>query len=135
MSGVKAKEKIEEVLDLVSLDKNKSQLCKTLSGGMKRKLSLGMGIVAESKILILDEPTTGLDPEVRQQIWNLIKQLKKGRCILMTTQHLEEAEELADNLALLETGKLVAQGSTDEIKKRFGVGYNLKVVFKDQRLS
>ena len=91
-------------------------------------MSIAMSIASESKILIMDEPTTGLDPLVREHIWTLIKSLKKGRCILLTTQHLEEAEELADKLALMETGKLVAQGTPDEIKKRFGVGYNLKIL-------
>ena len=67
-------------------------MAKELSGGMKRRLSIGMGIVAQSEVLILDEPTTGLDPIVRDQVWNLIKELKRDRCILMTTQHLEEAE-------------------------------------------
>lgn len=71
---------------------------------MKRRLSIAMGIVAESKILIMDEPTTGLDPIVREQVWELIKSLKKDRCILMTTQHLEEAELLADSLGLMDSG-------------------------------
>ena len=112
---------------MVSLDKQRDTLSSKLSGGMKRRLSIAMGIVAESKVLILDEPTTGLDPLVRDHIWSLLKILKKGRCILMTTQHLEEAEELADGLGMLESGKLVAKGSVDDIKKRFGVGYNLRI--------
>ena len=103
------KKRIEEVLELVSLNKNRDTICSTLSGGMKRRLSIAMGIVSpKSKLLIMDEPTTGLDPLVRDQVWSLIKLLKKDRCILMTTQHLDEAEELADGLALMETGKLVA---------------------------
>lgn len=89
-----------------------------------------MGIVAQSKILILDEPTTGLDPLVREQIWELIKTLKKDRCVIMSTQHLEEAEVLADNLALMDSGKLVCKGSPDEIKKKYGVGYNLIITAK-----
>jgi ATP-binding cassette, subfamily A (ABC1), member 3 len=67
------------------LDKNRHTRSANLSGGMKRRLSIAMGIVAESKVLILDEPTTGLDPIVRDQIWQLIKTLKKDRCIIMTT--------------------------------------------------
>lgn len=70
---------------MVSLDKNRYTLSANLSGGMKRRLSIALGIVAESSILILDEPTTGLDPLVRDQVWQLIKTLKRGRCILMTT--------------------------------------------------
>ena len=67
------------------MDKNRNTQSANLSGGMKRRLSIAMGIVAESKVLILDEPTTGLDPLVRDQIWQLIKTLKKDRCIIMTT--------------------------------------------------
>jgi ABC-type multidrug transport system ATPase subunit len=77
--------RVEEILDQVSLNKDRHTLSVNLSGGMKRRLSIAMGIVAESKILIMDEPTTGLDPLVRDQIWSLIRSLKKDRCILMTT--------------------------------------------------
>lgn len=122
------KRRIEEVLEMVSLTKERHTLSLRLSGGMKRRLSIALGIVGHhSQLLILDEPTTGLDPLVRAQVWSLINQLKKSHCILMTTQHLEEAEELADGLALMETGKVVAVGSVDEIKKKFGVGYNLTI--------
>ena len=79
------KKRVEEILDQVSLNKDRHTLSVNLSGGMKRRLSIAMGIVAESKILIMDEPTTGLDPLVRDQIWSLIRSLKKDRCILMTT--------------------------------------------------
>jgi ABC-type multidrug transport system ATPase subunit len=85
MNESKLKKRVEEVLYLVSLDKNRHTGSANLSGGMKRRLSIAMGIVAESKVLILDEPTTGLDPIVRDQIWQLIKTLKKDRCIIMTT--------------------------------------------------
>jgi len=102
------KRRVDQVLDEVSLDKSRHTITSKLSGGTKRRLSIAMGIVAESRVLIMDEPTTGLDPIVRDQIWSLIKTLKRGRCIVMTTQHLEEAEELADGLGMLETGKLVA---------------------------
>jgi ATP-binding cassette subfamily A (ABC1) protein 3 len=85
MNDYKLKKRVEEVLYLVSLDKNRNTRSVNLSGGMKRRLSIAMGIVAESKVLILDEPTTGLDPIVRDQIWQMIKSLKKDRCIIMTT--------------------------------------------------
>jgi ABC-type multidrug transport system ATPase subunit len=85
MNESKLKKRVDEVLYLVSLDKNRHTRSANLSGGMKRRLSIAMGIVAESKVLILDEPTTGLDPIVRDQIWQLIKTLKKDRCIIMTT--------------------------------------------------
>jgi ABC-type multidrug transport system ATPase subunit len=73
------------VLEVVSMDKSRDILACKLSGGQKRRLSIALGIIAESKLLIMDEPTTGLDPIVRDQIWQLIKSLKRDRCILMTT--------------------------------------------------
>mmetsp|Transcript_34189 Transcript_34189/g.33388 ORF Transcript_34189/g.33388 Transcript_34189/m.33388 type:complete len:199 (+) Transcript_34189:1198-1794(+) len=120
---------VNEVLELVQLTKNKNFQVHTLSGGLKRRLSLAMALIGDSQLIILDEPTTGLDAVVREQIWRIIKESKVGRSILVTTQHLEEAEIISDGLGMLETGKLVAQGSVDEIKKKFGVGYNLKVYF------
>lgn len=94
---------------------------------MRRRLSISLALVSpsESSIVILDEPTTGLDAMVREDVWQLIKKLRHNRCIVMTTQHLQEAEELADQVALLDMGKMRAKGSVDEIKKQFGIGYNL----------
>ena len=96
---------------------------------MRRRLSIALALASpsESSIVILDEPTTGLDAMVRDEVWQLIKHLKYGRCVVMTTQHLEEAEELADQVALLDQGKLVHKGSVTDIKRKFGVGYNLSV--------
>ena len=77
--------------------------------------------------MILDEPTTGLDAIVRDQVWQLIKSLKNDRCIVMTTQHLQEAEELANEVALLDMGKLISKGTVDQIKRKFGIGYNISI--------
>lgn len=106
------------------------KLSKTLSGGMKRKLSLGMALIGGSKLIILDEPTSGLDVESRRQVWNLIRQIKQGRSIIMSTQHLEEADELADRICIMSHGKLLALDTPFNIKKRFGVGYNLLIEAK-----
>jgi len=78
------------------LTEHADKLTSTLSGGMKRKLSLAMALVGGSKLIILDEPTSGLDVESRRQVWELIKKIKQGRSIIMSTQHLEEADELSD---------------------------------------
>lgn len=83
---------------------------------MKRKLSLAMAIVTKPKLLILDEPTSGLDVESRRQIWELIKSLKAGRSIIMSSQHLEEADELSDRLCILTKGQLLALDTPENIK-------------------
>lgn len=107
-------------------------MVKGLSGGMKRKLSLGMALIGETNTIILDEPSSGLDVESRQQVWELIRELKKTRSIIMSTQHIEEADELADRVCIMSHGKIIALGTPDHIKKRFGVGYN---VYVEQRAS
>jgi ABC-type multidrug transport system ATPase subunit len=110
---------------LVLLGQHKDTLAKALSGGMKRKLSLAMALVGGSKCIILDEPTSGLDVESRRNIWSLIKSIKKDRSIIMSSQHLEEADELSDRIAIMSHGQLLALDTSLGIKKRFGVGYNL----------
>mmetsp|Transcript_41166 Transcript_41166/g.62607 ORF Transcript_41166/g.62607 Transcript_41166/m.62607 type:complete len:111 (+) Transcript_41166:1554-1886(+) len=94
---------------------------------MKRKLSLGMAIVTKPKVIILDEPTSGLDVESRRQIWDLIHKIKKDRSIIMSSQHLEEADELADRICIMTKGQLLALDTPGQIKKQFGVGYKLIV--------
>ena len=107
------------------LTEHKHKLGKEMSGGMKRKLSLAMAIVTQPKVLILDEPTSGLDIESRRQVWELIKRLKVGRSIIMSSQHLEEADELADRICIMTKGQLLALDTPSNIKKQFGVGYKL----------
>ena len=118
---------ITEILDIVMLREHAEKISKTLSGGMKRKLSLAMALVGHSKLIILDEPTSGLDVESRRQVWELIKKIKRGRSIIMSTQHLEEADELSDRICIMSHGKLLALDTPFNIKKQFGVGYNLYV--------
>jgi ABC-2 type transport system ATP-binding protein len=96
----------------------------TYSGGMRRRLDLAMGLVGDPRILFLDEPTTGLDPRSRRTMWQLIRELVAGGVtIFLTTQYLEEADELADRIALLDQGKLVAEGTADELKRRIPGGH------------
>ena len=98
-----------------------------LSGGTKRKLSLAMAIVTRPKVLILDEPTSGLDVESRRQIWQLIKSVKQGRSIIMSSQHLEEADHLADRICVMNKGEILALDTALGMKNRFGGGYKLSV--------
>ena len=120
-------EKISEILRQVMLTEHRAKLVKELSGGMKRKLSLGMALIGGTQTIILDEPTSGLDVESRQQVWELIRTLRQGRSIIMSTQHIEEADELSDRVCIMSHGKVIALGSPNTIKRKFGVGYNLYV--------
>lgn len=95
---------VKEAMQVVLLTEHSHKLSKELSGGMKRKLSLAMAIVGNPKLIILDEPTSGLDVESRKQIWELIKKIKVGRSIIMSSQHLEEADELADRICIMTKG-------------------------------
>jgi ABC-type multidrug transport system ATPase subunit len=112
------------------LREHTNKMAKTLSGGMKRKLSLAMALVGHSRLIILDEPTSGLDVESRRQVWDLIKKIKRGRSIIMSTQHLEEADELSDRICIMSHGRLLALDTSFNIKKQFGVGYNLSIESK-----
>ncbi|MDQ2973091.1 MAG: ATP-binding cassette domain-containing protein [bacterium] len=105
---------------------------KTYSGGMKRRLDLAMSLVAEPPILFLDEPTTGLDPRSRLGLWEMIADLaKSGTTILLTTQYMEEAEYLADNVIVIDHGQVIAEGTVNELKTKVG-GEQVEVVLKDE---
>ena len=92
----------------------------TYSGGMRRKLDLAMSLVGTPEVVFLDEPTTGLDPEARQEVWTNIRQLAtSGTTVMLTTQYLEEAEQLADQIAILHNGTIIANGTLAELKKMF----------------
>jgi ABC-type multidrug transport system ATPase subunit len=109
------------------LAEHKDKRVKELSGGMKRKLSLAMAIVTKPQLIILDEPTSGLDVESRKQVWELIKRIKQGRSIIMSSQHLEEADELSDRIVIMAKGELVLLDTPGAIKKNFGVGYKIVI--------
>ena len=98
-----------------------------LSGGMKRKLCLGMALVGDSQIVILDEPTSGLDTEVRRSIWDLLREVRKTRTILMSTHDMEEADALGDRIVIMTAGKATCAGSTMFLKKVYGAGHNLRI--------
>jgi len=104
----------------------------TYSGGMKRRLDLAMTLVGSPRIIFLDEPTTGLDPRSRRVMWRIIRDLVAGGVtIFLTTQYLEEADQLADRIAILDRGKLIAEGTADELKRRIPGGH-IKLRFADE---
>lgn len=121
LSAKESKIRTKEILEQLKLTDASGRLAKTYSGGMRRRLDLGASLVGRPKILFLDEPTTGLDPQTRLDLWETIRQLvREGTSILLTTQYLEEADELADKIAVIDRGKLIAEGTSSQLKARLG---------------
>lgn len=113
------KERIEEVLDLIALGEKADEFTKTYSGGMKRRLEIGRGLVHHPKLLILDEPTLGLDPQTRESIWEYITKLnqKEEVTVLMTTHYMEEADQLCDEVAIINQGQIIKADSPINLKR------------------
>lgn len=125
-------QKVDELLTEFDLQEAADRPTQTYSGGMRRKLDLAMSLIDPPKILFLDEPTTGLDPQARAALWQMIRTLKKvGVTIFLTTQYLEEAEQLADNVAILNHGKIALQGSVAEAKRHLPKE-TLELTFADE---
>ncbi|KAF9353622.1 ATP-binding cassette sub- A member 2 [Mortierella sp. NVP85] len=120
-------EYLEHLLDDVHLKEKKHERVMTFSGGMKRKLSVALAFLGDPKVVLLDEPTTGMDIFSKKQIWQLMQDSKAGRAILLTTHSMEEADALSDRIAILSKGELQTLGSSLFLKNRFGVGYRLNL--------
>ena len=124
-----------ELLERFSLTEAAKRPIKTYSGGMRRRLDLAASLIVKPKVLFLDEPTTGLDPRGRQEMWGVIQELVKGGVtLLLTTQYLEEADQLADEIAVIDTGKVIARGTSDALKKQVG-GERLEVVVEQEHVA
>nr|GEW36328.1 ABC transporter A family member 1 isoform X1 [Tanacetum cinerariifolium] len=119
---------VTEMVDEVGLADKLNTVVSALSGGMKRKLSLGIALIGDSKVVILDEPTSGMDPYSMRLTWQLIKRIKKGRIILLTTHSMDEADVLGDRIAIMANGSLKCCGSSLFLKHQYGVGYTLTLV-------
>ena len=125
----------DELLERFSLTESAKRPIKTYSGGMRRRLDLAAAIIVKPKILFLDEPTTGLDPRGRQEMWGVIKELVDGGVtLLLTTQYLEEADHLADEIVVIDHGKVIARGTSDALKKDVG-GERLEVIVETSQLK
>lgn len=131
LTSKSAKARAEELLKDFDLVDAADRPAKTYSGGMRRRLDLAVSLIATPPVIFLDEPTTGLDPRSRQAMWDIIKNLlAKGTTILLTTQYLEEADQLADQIIVIDGGKVIAEGTSKELKSKLGAD-RLEVTFND----
>ncbi|KAJ8382923.1 hypothetical protein SKAU_G00037010 [Synaphobranchus kaupii] len=127
-SSTELKSEMDQMINDVGLPHKRKEKAKNLSGGMQRKLSVAIAFVGGSKIVILDEPTAGVDPFARRGIWELLLKYKQGRTIILSTHHMDEADILGDRIAIISHGKMCCSGSSLFLKKCFGSGYYLTLV-------
>jgi len=117
---------VDDLLKMMNLEEHRKKLYQNLSGGLKQRVGIAVALVNDPKIVFLDEPTTGLDPQARQEVWKVIKDLKReGKTVFLTTHYMEEAQELADHIAIISHGKIIAEGTVDELIDRYGKGIKL----------
>ena len=143
MNKADAQKRAAEVLATLDLEEAADRSIGTYSGGMKRRLDVGLGIVHTPAVLFLDEPTTGLDPQARARMWDEIRRLReRGTTVFLTTHYLEEADALADRLAIIDHGEIVAKGTADELKRQvagdvitLGVNGSMERVLETVRLQ
>jgi ABC-2 type transport system ATP-binding protein len=132
LSAASARRRTRELLERFELTDASRRMVSTYSGGMRRRLDLAISLIANPSIIFLDEPTTGLDPNSRTQMWAVVKELAEGgSTIMLTTQYLEEADQLADQVAVLDGGRIVANGTPGELKSRLD-GDHVELAFADR---
>ena len=135
LSSADSKARAHELLQQFSLTDSAKRPIKTYSGGMRRRLDLAASLIIRPKVLFLDEPTTGLDPRGRMEMWSVIENLvKEGVTLLLTTQYLEEADQLADDIAVIDRGKVIARGTSDELKSQVG-GERLEIIVAENDIK
>lgn len=124
---------IDKLLEDVDLEEKADDMSKSVSGGQKRKLSVAMAFSGDSKVIILDEPTAGMDTYARRYIWEMLKKYQEGRIILLTTHLMDEADYLGDKIGIMVEGKIVTSGTNVFLKNKFGIGYNITFVKKESK--
>jgi ABC-2 type transport system ATP-binding protein len=131
LSSSEARTRADELLERFDLVDARDRVAKTYSGGMRRRLDLAAALIGRPRVLFLDEPTTGLDPRSRLGMWDVIRtQVREGATLLLTTQYLEEADELANEIAVVDKGRIIARGTADQLKSQVG-GERIEVVAHD----
>lgn len=135
LSGDQSRTRSKELLEQFSLTDDANRPVKTFSGGMRRRLDLAASLIIRPKVLFLDEPTTGLDPRGRMEMWGVIESLvKDGVTLLLTTQYLEEADQLADDIVVIDRGQVIARGTSDLLKKQVG-GERIEIVVEESDIA
>ena len=129
------KRRIDDLLELMGLSGRQKDFPDTFSGGMQRRLVVARALVHQPRILFLDEPTTGLDPQSRRAVWDYVRSLAGSMTIFLTTHYLEEAEQLCDKIAIMDHGRLIAIGSTQELKDRLTGATVYKIEFAPQEVD
>uniref|UniRef100_A0A3B5BFF2 ABC transporter domain-containing protein n=1 Tax=Stegastes partitus TaxID=144197 RepID=A0A3B5BFF2_9TELE len=120
VSHYKIPDEVDRIIRILNLEDKRQARSKTLSGGMKRKLSIGIALIGDSKVVMLDEPTSGMDPSARRATWDLLQGEKRGRTILLTTHFMDEADLLGDRIAIMAGGELQCCGSPLFLKNKYG---------------
>ncbi|XP_007499573.1 phospholipid-transporting ATPase ABCA3-like isoform X1 [Monodelphis domestica] len=126
----KCSEEIDHILTILDMEQKRHTLSRSLSGGMKRKVSIGIALIAGSKVVMLDEPTSGMDPVSRRSTWDLLQQQKNNRTIMLTTHFMDEADLLGDRIGIMAKGDLQCCGSSLFLKHKYGAGYHMVIVKK-----
>lgn len=126
-----ARRRAEELLAFVGLSEKAREPIQNLSGGMKRRLILARSLVNEPELILLDEPTTGLDPQARHLVWDKVRELRRsGKTLLLTTHYMEEAEQLCDDVVIMDEGRILVRGSPPDLVRRFAAREVLELVFR-----
>jgi len=138
MHGVpreKLGDRTNELIEDLQLEDKRDNLASELSGGMKRRLNLGMSLVHDPEIVVLDEPSAGLDPQTRYSVWEYIKGLRQGEngCIILTTHLMEEADRVSDRVGIIDRGELIVVDTPENLKKSVGEGDSIKIELNDKR--
>ncbi|CAH1794818.1 unnamed protein product [Owenia fusiformis] len=131
LKGCKASaldQEVNTMIQSIGLTSKQHELAKTLSGGQKRKLSMGIALIAGSKVVILDEPTSGMDPDARRHAWDILQSHRAGRTLLLTTHFMDEADHLGDRIAIMANGVVQCCGSSLFLKNKYGAGYHMIIV-------
>lgn len=134
LKGAELRRRADEVLDRIGLSDKRTQKVKTYSGGMKRRLNIGVGLLHRPRLLFMDEPTVGIDPQSRRRILDMVKELNQdGMSVLYTTHYMEEAQELSHRVGIIDHGKLIAIGTQDELTSQIGENETLRLHIRDEQ--
>jgi ATP-binding cassette subfamily A (ABC1) protein 3 len=129
------KQEIQELMDKIELTPKKDALCSTLSGGQKRKLCIALALIGGSQIILLDEPTSGMDAMARRKLWEFLKNYKKDKIMLLTTHYLDEAEYLGDRIGIMSDGHFLCSGTSSFLKSKYPCGFNLNLLINQERFN